>query len=46
MNQERLNNLLVLHVHKELTDTLDLTTVAKEFIGDYEHRLRIYGKFD
>ena len=38
---QRLINLLDLHVHKELTDTLDLKSTATEFIGDSEHRLRI-----
>ena len=38
--------LLVLHVHKECTDHLDLRSTATEFIGDSEHRLRIYGKFE
>ena len=41
MLQERLNNLLVLHVHKDCTDLLDLTSIATEFIGDSERRLRI-----
>ena len=46
MQQQRLNiNLLVMHVHKECTDHLDLRSTATEFIGDSEHRLRIYGKF-
>ena len=31
MNQDRLNHLMVLHVHKTLTDTLDLIEVANEF---------------
>ena len=49
MLQEQLNNLLlVLHVHKDCTDLL-LTLrvyIATEFIGDSEHRLRIYGKYN
>ena len=28
MGQERLNNLMVLHVHKEITDKLDLISIA------------------
>ena len=46
MQQQRLNNLLVMHIHKECTDHLDLRSTATEFIGDSEHRLRIYGKFE
>ena len=45
MSQERLNNLLVLHVHKELTDSLDLITVTNDFVTDSEHRLSMFGHF-
>ena len=45
MSQDRLNHLLVLHVHKELTDSLDLITVANDFAADSEHRLSIFGHF-
>lgn len=41
MSQDRLNHLLVLYVHKELTDSLDLITVANDFAADPEHRLSI-----
>ena len=37
MSQERLNNLIVLHVHKDMTDSLDLRSICKEFVGDSEH---------
>ena len=33
MGQERLNNLMLLHIHKEITDDLDLKDVATEFIS-------------
>ena len=45
MGQERLNSLLPLHVHKDLTDSLDLLRIANSFVSDSEHRLRIFGKF-
>ena len=45
MGQERLSNLLMLHVHKDLTDSLDLLEVANSFVSDSEHRLKIFGKF-
>ena len=45
MSQERLNNLLVLHVHKDITDTLDLRAICNEFVGDSEHRCKLFGKF-
>ena len=31
MTQARLNTLMVLHVHKDLTDSLDLIEVARDF---------------
>ena len=45
MGQERLNNLLTLHVHKDHTDELDLMAVANEFVSHSEHRLSTFGKF-
>ena len=44
MGQERLNNLLMLHIHKEYTDELDLVTVANDFVSYSEHRLSTFGK--
>ena len=29
MTQSRLNNILLLHCHKEMSDAIDLTAVAK-----------------
>ena len=45
MTQERLNNLLILHVHKERTDSLDVKEVANDFISNSEHRTGIFGHF-
>lgn len=45
MSQDRLNHLMILHVHKERTDGLDLKAVATEFIHGSEHRLRIFEQF-
>jgi len=47
MGQQRLNNLMLLHVHKERTEQLNLTEIANEFVMHSEHRLRlrIFGKF-
>ena len=37
---------MVLHVHKELTDKLNILEVANEFVANkLEHRLNIFGKF-
>ena len=45
MTQERLNHLMILHVHKELTDGLILTNIANEFVSKSERRLQVFGKF-
>ena len=33
MTPKRLNHLIVIHIHKERTDQLDLLSIAKEFIS-------------
>ena len=45
MTQERLNNLMVLHVHKEHCDRLELERVANEFVSGRECRMRTFGSF-
>lgn len=45
MSQDRLNNLMVLHVHKEKTDALELVAVANEFVASRERRQSVFGKF-
>ena len=45
MNQDRLNHLMVLHIHKNMTDNLILTSVANQFVANSEHRLAIFRKF-
>ena len=45
MTQQRLNNLMILHVHKDITDSMNPRDVANEFVGNLEHRLRIFGHF-
>ena len=45
MLQSRLNHLLLLHVHKDLTDSLDLVSVTNDFTGNSEHRQSYFGKF-
>ena len=45
MGQQRLNNLMLIHVHKERTDLLNIIDIANEFVSDSEHRLRLFGKF-
>ncbi len=45
MGQERLNHLMILHVHKDITDNLNMISVANEFVSDSEHRMQIFGTF-
>jgi hypothetical protein len=46
MTQERLNNLMVLHIHKNRTDALDLKQVANEFSVSRERRRCVFGSFE
>ena len=47
MTEQRLNNCLLLHTHKDLTDNIDLLTIAKEFIavGVTNERRNYFGVF-
>ena len=44
MTQKRLNNCLLTYVHKDLTDSLDMTEISKEFIVNEERR-KYFGSF-
>ena len=45
MSQERLNFLMLLYVHKDRTDALDLKRVLNDFVDKSVHRLRIFSKY-
>ena len=46
MTQLRLNNTMILHVHKDLTDNPNLIEVANDFVANkQEHRLKVFGLF-
>ena len=45
MTQCRLNYLMILHVHKEMTDSLELANCANDFVGSNEHHLSVFGNF-
>lgn len=45
MTEKTLNNCFMLHVHKELTDELDLVKIAKEFISISDERIKYFGHF-
>ena len=45
MSQPRLNHLLVLHVHQDLTDSLDLKAIAQDFVSENDYRGHVFGRF-
>ena len=45
MTQERLNHLMMMHIHKERTDQLDLKSVLNDFISGSDHRSSIFAKY-
>ena len=46
MKQDRLNNCLVMHCHKAITDTLYTFKIAKRFACANELRKGHFGKFE
>ncbi len=44
MTEIRLNNCLLLHIHKDLTDSLEIVSVAREFVNNDEHN-KYFGYF-
>jgi len=44
MGQDRLNDLMILHVHKDKTDEMNLQSVARDFCFR-EYRQNIFGQF-
>ena len=42
MSQQHLNNRMLLNVHKDLTDGLDLPTIARQFVDADERRRRFF----
>ena len=45
MTESRLNNIMVLHIHKHLTDSVDHKQVLNEFASANDERRRIFGSF-
>ena len=45
MTEKRLNNCALLHIHKDLTDSLDLVAVAKTFLSLNDERMHYFGSF-
>jgi len=46
MQQSRLNHVMLLHIHKELLDQLNLVDIGNEFVRESEHRARVFGSFN
>ena len=45
MTQARLNHIMIMNIHKNLTDELDIVQMANLFIADHPHRQEIFGSF-
>ena len=45
MTEERPNNCFLLHVHKDITDTLDSNEIAKDFATACNDRRKHFGSF-
>ena len=45
MSKNRLNNSMVLHIHKEHLDTMSLIDIANDFVKDSDHRMHVFGQF-
>nr|XP_011435340.2 zinc finger MYM-type protein 1-like [Crassostrea gigas] len=43
--QERLNHLLILHIHWDATDALDLCAIGNDFVSARDSRKSIFGSF-
>ena len=44
MTQRRLNHLMLLHIHKDKTDNIDLKEISNDFACN-ENRLSAFGQF-
>ena len=45
MRQDRLNHLMTWHVYQDKLDSLDLVSVANDFVSLNEHRRTFFGTF-
>ena len=45
MKQTHLHHLMLMHVHKEMTNALDLISCANDFISSNENGQQVFGKF-
>ena len=42
----RLNNAMVLHIHKDLLSKLSMVDVANDFVFESDHRKTLFGRFE
>ena len=45
MGDERLANLMLLHIHRDKTDSLNLVEVANKFVGNKDSRKSMFSPF-
>jgi len=45
MTSKRLNNLFLLYTQQQLTDSLDVVAVAKDFVAINSRRMNYFGRF-
>ena len=45
MRQDRLNHLMTWHIYQDKLDSLDLVSVANDFVSLNEHRRTFFGTF-
>ena len=45
MSECRLNNVLLLHCHKDITDSVNVTDIAKTFVSANSQRQNYFGSF-
>ena len=45
MGQARLNHIMLLHIYKAQLNSVDLPSIANDFVCGSEHRLSYFGKF-
>ena len=45
MSQKRFKDIVILTIHKELTDKLDLLSIGNEIVLKYDERKRTFGRF-
>ena len=45
MTQKRLNNVVLMHTHKECTDKVNLLSITKKFVTSNERRANYFGHY-